>query len=247
MGTTSKGLWYPDASSNISPLQSVLSAMQVSVGNNIRLDTPAGVHVVTNAAGLTTLVSNLLAAGYTVNASNPAYAYRVDTQLLYENRGGGWVQFMPTLTFATTGERDTAVPVGSRRTGMTAAIGTGSSMLLTAWNGSAWVTVWDAAQGVISSGDMLCHKEPSGLMIFTARVSITIATSGTAVSTTLTYPAAFTATPRLSAVAHYGSPTTAAPPIVTVSGANTTSVTVWANRAGTGAVLIDVTAVGRWK
>ena len=102
MGVTTKGLWYPDETDNISPLHPVLSSMQSSVdtalSNPINY-TPAGIHRVANSGGLTTLLSTLSAAGYVMSSSNPVFAYRADTQILYVNTGSGWTEaWIPTTT-----------------------------------------------------------------------------------------------------------------------------------------------------
>lgn len=100
MGTTPKGLWYPDGTDPISPIHPHLAAMQTSVDtalSGVRLDTPAGVHAVANAAGLTTLLADLTTAGYAYSSANPVYAYRADNQMLYRNIGAGWVEMSATL------------------------------------------------------------------------------------------------------------------------------------------------------
>lgn len=142
MATTSEGLWYPDGTDIINPLHPVLAAMQTSVGVNPRMDTPAGIHSVADATGLTTLANDLDSVGYTISVSNPAYAYRADTQMIYENRGSGWAPYSNTLQFADATARDTAIPSGNRHVGMVAVIGTGAAMAVTVWDGSAWRTVW---------------------------------------------------------------------------------------------------------
>lgn len=141
MGTTAKGFWFPDGSDDISPLHPVLGAMQTSVDNglnNPRFDTPPGIHRVTDAAGLSTLVANLSSAGYTVSSSNPAYAFRADTQLLYENTGSGWHVYRNIPVFVNSAARDSVLP--SPLTG-TFAILSGPPMEITIYNGTTWRTI----------------------------------------------------------------------------------------------------------
>lgn len=141
MGTTSTGLWYPDGSDNISPLNPVLAAMQTSTDTALQgplVNTPAGIHTVADVTGLTDLENSLAASGYTVSSANPAYAYRADVQVIYENRGSGWAPYSNTLQFATANDRDTNIPVGNRRIGMVASIGTGSGLETHVWNGTTW-------------------------------------------------------------------------------------------------------------
>lgn len=100
MGTTAKGLWYPDGTDTISPIHPHLAAMQTSVDNalsGVRVDTPAGIHEVADTTGLATLLTTLTTAGYSVSASNPVYAYRADNQTLYRNIGAGWVEMTNTM------------------------------------------------------------------------------------------------------------------------------------------------------
>ena len=139
MATTPEGLWYPSGTDNINPLHPVLAAMQTSVGANPRVNTPAGVHKVANDTELTTLVTNLTTAGYVISAANPAFVYRTDTKRLMVNEGAGWVIYSNTLQFATTGDRDAAIPLAARKVGMVAVVDTGTAMAVTVWNGSAWI------------------------------------------------------------------------------------------------------------
>ena len=144
MATTPEGLWYPSGTDNINPLHPVLAAMQTSVGANPRVNTPAGVHKVANDTELTTLVTNLTTAGYVISAANPAFVYRTDTKRLMVNEGAGWVIYSNTLQFATTGDRDAAIPLAARKVGMVAVVDTGTAMAVTVWNGSAWIgSAWE--------------------------------------------------------------------------------------------------------
>lgn len=100
MPTTPKGLWYPDETDNISPLDTVLANMQASTDvamESVLVYNPAGIHKVADAAGLTALTSALSAAGYPVGPTNPIYAERTDTGLLYRSVASGtWTEVIPT-------------------------------------------------------------------------------------------------------------------------------------------------------
>lgn len=98
-----------------------------------------------------------------------------------------------------------------------------------------------------TAADIRYMKQADGTLIVTARVTITIATAGTAVSAPVVFPIPFAALPRFSLASFSGAPSTTAPPVITLASGTTAGVTVWANRASTGAIPIDVTAIGRWK
>lgn len=151
--------------------------------------------------------------------------------------------------FASGAARDAAIPSGQRRAGMLAVIGSGASQLVTVYSGSAWQAIWDAHAGSTSVGAITAHKEPSGLLIVTGRVQVTIATGGTAASAAVSFPETFLSTPfpRVSLTSFSSSPSVTAPPVLTAASLSTTGVTVWANRSSTGPIDIDVMVVGRWK
>lgn len=143
MATTSLGIYYPDETTNITPLHTVLGAMSSSVDGVLVgpvYRTPMGVHVIADAAARAGLLASLTSGGYTPGASNPVLIYQVDTALQYMYNGTSWAPVAGPPAFASTGARDTAIP--SPVAGMQVTTGTGTSQQVWVYNGSSWAETW---------------------------------------------------------------------------------------------------------
>lgn len=97
---------------------------------------------------------------------------------------------------------------------------------------------------VATATDVRATKLPGGVMLLTARVTITIATANTPVSTVLNFPTAFSSIPRLATGVFGADPRVAT---ASQSALSTSQVTISANRpSSTGDVSVDVIAIGTW-
>jgi hypothetical protein len=140
MPTTARGIYYPDTSTNITPLETVLATMATSV--DTYLSANATIHTIANTAARAALVS-----AYSPTVSNPLFAWRQDAaagnNLEYTTNGTTWLAYggKPPY-FSTTSARDTAIP--SPVVGMQASTGTGSSIAGWIYDGSVWVQIASA-------------------------------------------------------------------------------------------------------
>jgi len=136
MPTTNLGIYYPDAATNITPLQTVMASISTSV--DAYLAANATVHTIANTAGRAALV-----AAYSPSVSNPLFVWRQDAaagnNLEYTTNGTSWLAYGGKAPyFSTTAARDTALP--SPVVGMHANTGSGSTYTEWAYDGSAWIT-----------------------------------------------------------------------------------------------------------
>lgn len=130
MATTPKGLFYPDETTNITPLHTVLGAMQTSTDN---LLTGRGTAFATTGDRDTAIPAP--SAGMFVSTGTGS------SQVWWLHNGSTWVntKTIPNQ-YASTAARDAAIP--SPSAGMIVTTGTGSSQILWVYSGSAWVNTY---------------------------------------------------------------------------------------------------------
>ncbi len=145
MPNTSLGIYYPDESTNITPLHTVLGAISTSVDGYLQDN--ATVHTVANVAGRAALV-----AAYPPSVSSPLILWRQDlgtgAKLEYTVDGTTWGT-IGTPSFDTEAARDAAIaaPVA----GMKAVTGTGATLVEWVYSGTTWVRGWVPTQSVALS------------------------------------------------------------------------------------------------
>lgn len=140
MPNTAKGLYYPDSSTVISPIETLLANMQASVDSYLGANSV--IHPIANVAARAALV-----ALYPPTASTPLFAWRQDApvqfQLEYTVDGTNWVAFTSGSTFlpsyASTGARDAAYPTPT--VGMMCNVGTDMYRCITAGSWTLWSRV----------------------------------------------------------------------------------------------------------
>lgn len=92
MPTTSQGIYFPDANTNVTPLHTVFSTMASSIDNILAGDVQ--IHKVAN-----TTQRNALVSQYGANPANPLFVWRADApngrELEYTKNGTTWY-YVPT-------------------------------------------------------------------------------------------------------------------------------------------------------
>lgn len=87
MPTTSQGIYFPDANTNVTPLHTVFSTMASSIDNILAGDVQ--IHKVAN-----TTQRNALVSQYGANPANPLFVWRADApsgrELEYTKNGTTW-------------------------------------------------------------------------------------------------------------------------------------------------------------
>jgi len=90
MPNTAKGLYYPDGTTDLSPLETVMANMQVSVDSYLGANST--IHPIANVAGRAAIV-----ALYAPTAASPLFAWRQDApagqNLEYTTNGSTWAYY----------------------------------------------------------------------------------------------------------------------------------------------------------
>lgn len=125
MPNTSEGFYYPDANTNIAPLETVLANMAAS-SNSVAQQTP---RVFANYAAMVAGIPSPVGGRLAITTQGSGILWQ------YNGTAAKWVvQNRPTFSDATA--RDAAIP--SPTAGIVTVIGSGADYAEYRWNGSAW-------------------------------------------------------------------------------------------------------------
>lgn len=125
MPNTSEGFYYPDANTNIAPLETVLANMAAS-SNSVAQQTP---RVFANYAAMVAGIPSPVGGRLAITTQGSGILWQ------YDGTAAKWVvQNRPAFSDVTA--RDAAIPFPT--VGITAVIGTGAGYAEYLWTGAAW-------------------------------------------------------------------------------------------------------------
>ena len=125
MPNTSEGFYYPDANTNIAPLETVLANMAAS-SDSVAKQTP---RVFANYAAMVAGIPSPVGGRLAITTQGSGILWQ------YDGTAAKWVvQNRPAFSNATA--RDAAIP--SPSPGIVAVIGSGASYAQYTWDGTAW-------------------------------------------------------------------------------------------------------------
>lgn len=218
MPNTAKGLYYPDSSTVISPIETVLANMQASV--DTYLGSNATIHPIANVGARAALV-----ALYPPTTSSPLFAWRADAvvgqYLEFTTDGTNWFAYNTSTTRAlTTEDVDTLTDTGVyyQSSGASGTLArhypiAGFAGVLTAFNnGGRYYQTAQAhpAIGTSVSGRFWTRSGGSALswtpwfqygatQVGTASMAAqTIASGAASTATAVTFPSAFATAPQVT-------------------------------------------------
>ena len=177
MPNTSEGFYYPDANTNIAPLETVLANMAAS-SNSVAQQTP---RVFANYAAMVAGIPSPVGGRLAITTQGSGVLWQ------YDGTAAKWVvQNRPAFSNATA--RDAAIP--SPSPGIIAVIGSGASYSEYVWTGTgwrAWVTPWQAitpAAG-FTAGGSAGVRIVGGLATYRGHLSGTLPAVGATVIATV--------------------------------------------------------------
>ena len=170
MPNTAEGFYYPDASTNIAPLETVLANMAAS-SDAVSKQTP---RVFANYAAMIAAIPAPTAGRLAVTTQGSGILWQ------YDGTAAKWV-VQNTPTFTDTAARGAAIP--NPTAGIVAVIGTGAGYAEYVWDGTAWRSgiggsLYNPSDVAVAAGLQAAAipvtSELSGMTIATSRLTVTV-------------------------------------------------------------------------